>query len=277
MKVFYLLFLIPILFSCVEGSEKTMIASPDGLNKVVFNLSEAGEPMYQIVHRSEVIIDYSTFGFDLQDAPLINKGFKVIGSSAKEISENWEQPWGEQRTVANNCSELIVHLQEENSPHRRMNIQFRVFDDGVGFRYALLAQEEIDSVAILDEKTEFRLTGDHTAWWIPGDWDIYEHLYSTSKVSEIDALSKRGHTNLAQTTIPHNAVNTPVTLRTKSGLHIAIHEANLTDYAGMTLKVDPEKLILKSGLVGSGNQDYKVKRALPFTTPWRTIQIGEKA
>ncbi|NNE29373.1 MAG: glycoside hydrolase family 97 protein, partial [Saprospiraceae bacterium] len=197
--------------------------------------------------------------------------------SAKEISENWEQPWGEQRTVSNNCSELIVHLQEESAPHRKMNIQFRVFDDGVGFRYALLAQEEIDSVAILDEKTEFRLTGDHTAWWIPGDWDIYEHLYNTSRVSEIDALSKSGHPNLAQTTIPHNAVNTPVTMRTQSGLHIAIHEANLTDYAGMTLKVDPEKLILTSGLVGSGNQDYKVKRALPFTTPWRTIQIGEKA
>jgi hypothetical protein len=129
----------------------------------------------------------------------------------------------------------------------------------------------------MDEHTQFNLTGDHTTWWIPGDWDIYEHLYSTTKFSEIDALSKRGHESLAQTYIPENAVNTPVTMRTESGLHLCFHEANLTDYSGMTLKIDANKLMMESELVGSDRLGYKVKRSLPFSTPWRTIQISETA
>ena len=114
-------------------------------------------------------------------------------------------------------------------------------------------------------------------WWIPGDWDIYEHLYTTSKFSEIDAISKRNHPNLAQTYIPENAVNTPVTMRSEDGLHLSFHEANLTDYAGMTLKVDAENLTMTSELVGSTRFGYKVKRSLPFQTPWRSIQIAENA
>ena len=130
---------------------------------------------------------------------------------------------------------------------------------------------------ITDENTEFQLTSDHTAFWIPGDWDIYEHLYNTTRVSEIDALSKRDHPDLAATYIPENAVNTPVTLRGDNGLHLAFHEADLTDYAGMTLKVDPQTLTLTSELVGSDRTGYKVKRALPFHTPWRTVQIADRA
>ena len=135
----------------------------------------------------------------------------------------------------------------------------------------------MDSLVIMDENTEFQLTGDHTAWWIPGDWDSYEHLYKTTRVSGINAIKMADTRNLIQSYIPENAVNTPVTMRTSTGLHLSFHEANLTDYAGMTLKVDTGTLKLTSRLVGSERLGYKVKRALPFNTPWRTIQIAEKA
>jgi hypothetical protein len=131
-------------------------------------------------------------------------------------------------------------------------------------------------VLISEENTEFKLTGDHKVWWIPGDWDIYEHLYNTTKFSEIDALSKANHPNLGQTYIPINAVNTPVTMKTSTGLNLSFHEASLVDYSGMTLKVDTENLMMKSVLVGSENTAYKVKRTIPFETPWRTIQIAKK-
>jgi hypothetical protein len=179
--------------------------------------------------------------------------------------------------VRNHFNELIVELEEVSAPNRKINIYFKAYDDGIGFRYEFLPQAGVDSVVIMDEHTEFQLTEDHLTWWIPGDWDIYEHLYNTTKVSEINALDYRNHPNLAQTTIPENAVNTPVTMRSKDGLHLSFHEANLTDYAGMTLKVDNESLKLTSGLVGSGRYDYKVKKALPFKTPWWTIQIADKA
>jgi hypothetical protein len=147
----------------------------------------------------------------------------------------------------------------------------------VALRYEFPEQEGIDSLSIAEEQTEFQLTEDYTTWWIPGDWDIYEHLYSTTKLSEINAFKYANHSDLAQTYIPENSVNTPVTMRSKDGLHLSFHEANLTDYAGMTLKVDTTSYKLTSSLVGSERTDYKVKRALPFKTPWRSIQIADEA
>ncbi len=216
-------------------------------------------------------------GFDFKNQAALKNGLKVIGTSTNTVNENWEMPWGEQRVVKNNYNELLVQLEETSTPNRQLNIYFRAYDDGIAFRYEFLAQSGMDSIIIMDENTEFQLTGDHTAWWIPGDWDIYEHLYNTTKISEIDAIALRNHPNLAQTYIPENAVNTPVTMRTEDGLHLSFHEANLTDYAGMTLKVNNASYKLTSELVGSDRLGYKVKRALPFKTPWRAIQISEMA
>jgi len=168
-------------------------------------------------------------------------------------------------------------LEETSELKRKISIVFKVYNDGFGFRYVFPKQENLSEVFITDENTEFNLTGDHKVWWIPGDWDIYEHLYSATKFSEIDALAKAEHVNLAQTSIPENAVNTPVTMKTDKGLYLSFHEASLVDYSGMTLKVDTDKFGMVSELVGSDNNDYKVKRTTPFETPWRTIQISEKA
>jgi len=266
-------------FSCKERpvEVESIIESPSKNISLEFYLSHKGEPKYLIKHKGEMVIDTSFMSFEFKDqVPLVNK-LKILATEVQTITENWEMPWGEQRMVNSNSNQILIKLQEVKQPKRKFNIYFRVFDDGVGFRYEFLEQEGVDSLIVIDENTQFNLTADHTCWWIPGDWDIYEHLYNTTKFSEIDALSKANHKSLGQTYIPQNAVNTPVTMRTEKGLHLSFHEANLIDYPDMTLKVDKEKLSMTSELVGSDRLGYKAKIGLPFKTPWRTILIAEKA
>ncbi|WP_340199364.1 glycoside hydrolase family 97 protein [Ascidiimonas sp. W6] len=270
--------ILTLLMSCTsEEKFVTTIASPNESNQIEFYLSDEGAPNYLVKHGNEIVIDTSAMSFDFKDQPPLKKGLKLIGYHINTVDETWEMPWGEQRDVKNNYNELVLELEEAEAPKRKFNIYFKTYDDGIGFRYEFLPQQGVDSLIITDEHTEFQLTEDHTTWWIPGDWDIYEHLYQTTKVSEIDALALRNHSNLSATYIPENAVNTPVTMRAANGVHLSFHEANLTDYAGMTLKVDTTTLKLTSALVGSEITGYKVKRALPFKTPWRTIQIADKA
>ncbi|WP_228235487.1 glycoside hydrolase family 97 protein [Allomuricauda sp. M10] len=276
-KLLTLLFLVGTLISCTEKQTALLVSSPSGKNSIQFQLSADGTPQYWVNHGEKMVIDTSTMGFDFKDQASLKDHLKIIGNSTNTVNETWEMPWGEQKNVVNHYNELKVELEETQAPNRKINVYFRAYDDGIGFRYEFLPQQGIDSIIIMDENTTFQLTKDYTTFWIPGDWDIYEHLYNTSKVSEVDAIAKRNNADLAQSNIPENAVNTPVTMRSDSGLHLSFHEANLTDYAGMTLKVDTETLELTSELVGSDRLGYKVKRALPFKTPWRTIQIADKA
>lgn len=269
--------LISILGCCRQGEKVSIVSSPSDKIDIKFFLSETGSPVYTVSYNDELIIDSSGMSFEFQDQLPLNNNLKVYEILRESFSEEWEMPWGEQRMVLNEYNEMIVKIQETEAPKRKFNIYFKAYDDGIGFRYEFLSQKEVDTIIIMEENTEFNLTGNHDCWWIPGDWDIYEHLYNDTKVTDIDAISKRNHYGLAQTYIPYNAVNTPVTMRTEKGLHISFHEANLTDYAGMTLKVDKENLALSSVLVGSERLGYKVKRELPFFTPWRTIQISEDA
>ena len=255
----------------------TIIQSPSGNISLDFILDKDGAPSYVIQHKGTTVIDTSVMGFEIKDQEPLGSGMSIIGSTINTFNETWEMPWGEQRSVVNHYNEMIISLVENNSPNRKMNIYFKAYDDGIGFRYEFLDQKGVDEIIIIDENTQFQLMGDHTCWWIPGDWDSYEHLYTESKFSEINAIAKRNHPNLAQTYIPNNAVNTPVTMRTIDGLYLSFHEANLTDYAGMTLEVDTSSLTMRSRLVSSDVNGYSVKRSLPFKTPWRTIQIGEKA
>lgn len=275
-----LVLLAAVLLAACQPEQITMtttVSSPNEINEITFHLSDNGVPSYQVKHNGETVIDSSSMGFEFQGQPALSSGLQILNTSVEEVEDNWEMPWGEQRLVENKFHYLRLELQEQEAPNRRINLHFKAYDDGVAFRYEFLPQDGVDRLVIMDEHTEFQLTGDHTAWWIPGDWDIYEHLYNTCKVSEIDATLKRNDPNLAQSYIPENAVNTPVTMRAQNGVHLSFHEANLTDYAGMTLKVDTETLKLTSELVGSGRYGYKVKRTLPFSTPWRTIQIADQA
>jgi hypothetical protein len=261
----------------ISTRSDTSIASPSKNVQIDFRLSEEGTPFYLVKYKGKLVIDSSSMGFSVKNQPDLLTGFRIEETRFSTFKETWEKPWGEQRKVINHYNEMIVELQEKEAPNRKLTIHFKAFNDGIGFRYEFPEQEGVDSLKITDEHSIFNLTGDHTTWWQPGDWDIYEHLYSETRFSEIDATAKRNHPNLAQTYIPENAVNTPVTMRDADGIHLSFHEANLTDYAGMTLKIDPDNLSMSSKLVGSGRTDYKVKRALPFHTPWRTIQISEDA
>ncbi len=265
-----------IFYACVKG-QVTEVTSPDGYIKVRFSLNEKGESFYTVSFRDEMVIDTSYMKFKFTNAADLGSGLDIVNTSISTYDKTWEMPWGEQEKVRNNYSELKVELQEHTELQRKYYVVFRVYNDGLGFKYEFPEQEGWQQALIKEERTEFRLTKDYTSFWIPGDWDIYEHLYSTTPVSEINALQYIEHANLAQTYIPENAVNTPITMVGDNGMHISFHEAALVDYAGMTLRVDTTNLKLTSNLVGSDNTTYKVMRKLPFHTPWRTIQITDSA
>jgi len=273
----FLLLSLVLLTACHNTKTSFSVDSPDKNISIEFTLSETGNPMYLVKHKSEIVIDTSYMSFDLKDLAPLKDNFKIINSSIATIDETWQMPWGEQIDVKNNYNELTVNLEEKTADKRQLTIHFKVYNDGMGFRYEFPEQANLKEILITDENTDFNLTGDHNVWWIPGDWDIYEHLYNETKFSEIDALSKKNNENLSATYIPYNAVNTPVTMKTDTGLYLSFHEADLTNYAGMTLKVDQENLKMTSELVGSERLKAKAKLTLPFNTPWRTIQIAEKA
>jgi len=268
-----------LLFSCSEKKEvQVTISSPDNNVEVAFNLNENGTPTYKVSYKNEAVIKPSTLGFEIKNQPELSQNFEITNSEISSFEETWEMPWGEQLLVENKYNQLKIELQETSALKRKLTIVFKVYNDGIGFRYEFPEQENLSEVFISDENTQFNLTGDHKVWWMPGDWDIYEHLYNATKFSEIDAMSKANHPNLGQHSyIPENAVNTPVTMKTENGLYVSFHEAALVDYADMTLKVDTTNFSMTSELVGSENNDYKVVRSVPFETPWRTIQISEKA
>lgn len=266
------------LLSCQSHKNQPIkISSPLGENTITFYLDNESRANYFVQHHEKMVIDTSGMGFEFQSFPPMDKSFKINEVKTISVNEDWEMPWGEQRIVNNRYNETFIALTEKEAPYRKLNLYFRAYDDGLAFRYEFPKQEGVDSLIITDENTQFQLTEDATVWWIPGDWDIYEHLYNTTPFSKINAIAKRNHPNLNATYIPENAVNTPVTMKLKSGVHLAFHEAALLNYSGMTLKVDTTSLSMQSELVGSDRLGYKVKSALPFKTPWRTIQIAEKA
>ncbi|WP_317130298.1 glycoside hydrolase family 97 protein [Changchengzhania lutea] len=268
-----------VLFSCTSEEKNllTEVLSPDKNIQVTFFLSENQEPFYTVNYKNEKVIDSSKMGFEFKDALPLSSNFKIKNSQESTTDDTWDMVWGEDAQVRNHYNELKIELEETSELKRKLNIIFKVYNDGVGFRYEFPKQEHLNDVVITDENTEFNLTGDHKVWWIPGDWDIYEYLYNTTKFSEIDALKYyEPGTHLGQTYMPENAANTPLTMKTESGVYLSFHEADLTDYAGMTLAVDTSALKMKSELVGN-SQNIKVKRQTPFETPWRTIQIADRA
>ncbi|MCF8241525.1 MAG: glycoside hydrolase family 97 protein [Melioribacteraceae bacterium] len=274
-RVAIALLLIMLMIGCSKTDEVKM-KSPDGNVEVEFLLKKDGSPNYLVMYKGSKIIDTSSLGFEFRDMPPIKDNLVIDNVEVSNISEIWQMVWGEQSEVENNYQEVKINLAEKNESDRLMNVIFKIYNDGIGFRYEFPEQKNMNDIVIMDENTQFKLTGDHKVWWIPGDWDIYEHLYKTTLLSELKVNVTDFDNQLAQTYIPYNAVNTPVTMKTDDGLYLSFHEANLTNYSGMTLLVDNEKFMLQSELVGSADES-KVKITTPFVTPWRTIQIGEKA
>jgi glucan 1,4-alpha-glucosidase len=265
-----------LLNGCSSKNDVYKTPSPNGNLGISLFLSKKGKVGYLINFQNKRVIDTSYFSFDFRGQKPFSENLEVVNSSRSSFNETWETVWGEERFIRNHYNELKIELKENNEKGITCLIVFRVFDDGVGFRFEFPEQENLKDVVILDENTQFKLLGNHTCWWTPGDWDIYEHLFNTTRFTEIDALSKRSHKALAQTYIPQNAVNLPVTMKTDEGIYISILEANLTNYADMTLKVDKQNLLFQSELVGN-DAGIKVKTKTPFVTPWRVILISDKA
>ena len=274
MKSFFLFILILISTKNVNAQNTFSLKSPNNKIDVVFSLISS-QPYYQVYYDSNLVVDKSTLGFIFKDQPSLLDNFRILNFKENYFFEKWATVWGTQDSVVNEYNELIVFLEEKDELSRKINIVFKVYDDGIGFRYEFPEQPNMNDVVIMDELTEFRLTGNHSCWWIPGDYDSYEYLYNNTKISEIDLTRFNYGTRGDRYQPNHKAVNTPITMETKEGLYLSFHEANLTDYAGITLEAN-EDLSLKVDLV-PWSDGTKVKTKVPFNTPWRTIQISTTA
>jgi alpha-glucosidase len=234
------------------------VASPGGVLEVTATLNGEGRPGYTVTRKGKPVIEESRLGFLLTNGLRLERNFKGVAAPARSTDETWEQPWGERRSVRNHYNELKVTFTESTGLARRFDVVFRVYDDGIGFRYEFPDQPSLKEVGIQDELTEFAVVDPATAWWIPGgEWNRYEYLYRKSKLGEVPQ------------------VHTPITLRTEQGLHIAIHEAALVDYAAMWLRrVEGQRL---KAVLSPASQGPRVWRTAPFATPWRTLQIADSA
>ncbi|MFV0471083.1 MAG: glycoside hydrolase family 97 protein [Paludibacteraceae bacterium] len=251
------------------------LGSPNGNFTLNFWLGNAGEPTYSLQYEKAEFIKPSKMGFVLKDIPDLRNGFLLKNSSVSTFDETWKPVWGEVNQIRNHYNELLVEL-EQPSQKRTMKIRFRMFDDGLAFRYEFDKQPNLSYFKIADEQTEFAMNGDHTIFWIPGDYDTNEYFYTTSKISEIDGAKVDGNGIGTHGYFAKHALQTPTLIKTNSGLYISLFEAALLDYSAMNLLVDKEKMVLTSSLVPDA-YGTKVYMQTPQNTPWRTIIASDKA
>ena len=276
MKSFILtlsVWLFAYTFSPVKAQE---LASPNGKVVLSFSLTKEGTPSYKISYKNKSVIKESTLGFLLKKGESLNAHFKVVDSKRTTFKETWRPVWGEESDILNHYNELCVFL-EQNTTHRKMNLRFRVYNDGVGFRYEFPEQKELTYFVIAEELSQFAMAGDHTAWWIPGDYDTQEYDYTQSKLSQIRSLMPQAVIkNVCQTPFSPTGVQTSLMLKSQDGLYINLHEAALVNYPCMHLNLDEQHLIFQSHLTPDAKGD-KGHLYTPCHTPWRTIMVSDDA
>jgi len=270
-KFFYLA--IFMLFSTFSWSQK--VSSPNGKFDLIFQLKQ-GIPTYMLNYNNSPIIRESRLGLALKDAEDLTNDFMVAEIKEATFNETWEPVWGETDQIQNHYNELAVTLQQQKTK-RTVIMRFRVFDDGLGFRYEFPKQANLNYFVVTNEKTEFAMAGDHKAWWIAGDYDTQEYDYTTSKLSEISSKMEEAVTsNSSQTPIGKTAVQTALMMKSDDGLYINLHEAALIEYSCMHLTLNEERMTFEATLTpdATGNMAYM---QTPAQTPWRTIIASEKA
>ncbi len=273
MRKYILSLFILIIFSCKNNKNSYYLNSPDGEIKLEFNLKN-GVPLYKISKNDNLIIDYSKLGIILNGKTDLDKDFKIINTNRKTHNTSWKTLFGEQKEIINNYNELEVILDQEN---KKLNITFRVFDDGIGFRYKIENQENINDYNIVDEKTEFKLSKNDTAWWIPAfSYRRYEFLYAKTPIDDISKnIYSKEVEDIRYDTLGIDAAHTPLTIKKENGIFISIHEADLNDYSSMTLAP------LGNGLIEAElypwSDGIKVKSDEKIISPWRTIQISDNS
>ncbi|WP_311324640.1 glycoside hydrolase family 97 protein [Capnocytophaga sputigena] len=250
--------------------------SPDGNVILSFSLKNDGTPSYKVSYKNKPVINESTLGFTLKKADPLTNNFKVVDTKKSTFKETWKPVWGEESEILNHYNELLVSL-EQNNTNRKMNIRFRVYNEGVGFRYEFPSQKELTYFVVEEELSQFAMTGDHTAWWIPGDYDTQEYDYTESKLSEIRGLMKEAVTeNVSQFAFSPTGVQTSLMMKTKDGLYINLHEAALVDYSLMNLNLDDKTFVFQSWLTPDAKGDKGYLMA-PCHSPWRTIMVSDDA
>ena len=274
------------------------LTSPSGNMEMTFHLNPDGTPQYALNYGDQKVILPSDLGYEFRGVLKAQKlvynpdgtiskvdrepvqqfyeGFKVESVDTSSFDQTWEPVWGEESQIRNHYNELLVNLIQVSSG-RKMSIRFRLYDDGLGFRYEFPYQKNLSYFVIKEELTQFALAGDHTAWWLPGDYDTQEYNFTESRLSEIsskfrDALCG----NDSQTPFSVNGVQTSLQMRTDDGLYINIHEAALVDYPCMHLELDPATMTFTSHLTPDA-QGWKGRLQTPCTSPWRTVQVAPSA
>jgi hypothetical protein len=273
MRLIQVIFALGFIISSAFGQR---CDSPNKEISVAFSLHENGAPTYQIEYKGMPVVLQSTMGFELVDDTNLLNDFRLLDTTYDSKNELWNPVWGEEREIRNHYNEMLVLLEQEVT-NRKMNIRFRVFDEGVGFRYEFPQQADFGHFIIQQERTAFAMTGDHTAHWIPGDYDTQEYDYTTSKISEIEALFDVALTgNASQEQFSKTGVQTSLMLKSDDGLYLNIHEAALLDYPAMHLNLNPGTYTFESWLTPDalGNMAYMI---VPHNTPWRTIMVSDDA
>ena len=270
----HLLYLLLFLSSSLSAQ---VIKSPDGTLALTFEISADGAPSYQLTYKMKQIIKSSRLGIETQDIPSFLTGFALTNTAQASVNDTWNPVMGEQKTIRNNYQELLVTLTQKDQKNRHIEIRFRLFNDGLGFRYEFPQQDNLKYFVIKEERTEFNLAGDHKSFWIPGDYDTNEYPYATSKISEIPTKMAKATVQIsAQQPIKNTAVQTPFMMKSADGIYINIHEAALINYATMALNVDGPNFKLSTHLCPDpmGNKGYL---QTDTHTPWRTIVVSDKA
>ncbi|MEC3906767.1 glycoside hydrolase family 97 protein [Tamlana sp. 2201CG12-4] len=276
MKSIYILTLA-VLFSTLNLAHSQELKSPNGELIMQFSLRKDGTPTYQLSYKSNAIIKTSSLGLELKDdEKSLHNDFSILKTEESTFDETWEPVWGEVQSIRNHYNELMVSLKQ-NETDRIINIRFRMFNEGLGFRYEFPEQKNLVYFVIKEEKTQFAMTGDHTAFWIPGDYDTQEYDYTESKLSEIKGLSTKAMTeNLSQKSFSPTGVQTSLMMKTADDIYINLHEAALINYSCMHLNLDDENMIFESWLTPDAN-GYKGYMQAPANSPWRTIMVSDDA
>lgn len=262
------------------------VSSPNGAVSVSFSLADGGRPTYEMTYKGRPVVKPSHLGLELAKDKHATKGFAETSlmdgfteshSEVSSFDETWKPVWGETATIRNHYNELLVSLSQDHTG-RQMNIRFRVYDDGMGLRYEFPQQDSLVYFIVKEEHTQFAMTGDHTAWWLPGDYDTQEQETQESRLSEIRA---RFHdavnwSNSSVANFSETGVQTSLQMKSQDGLYINIHEAALVNYPAMHLNLDDKHMVFESWLTpdATGNKAYV---QVPFNTPWRTVMVSDDA
>lgn len=267
-------FLLVLFMSSAAMAES--ITSPNGQLQLNFSVNSQGEPVYELFYKGKAVIKPSKLGLELKNDPGLMNGFTLADTQTSTFDETWEPVWGEVKQIRNYYNEMAVTL-DQKAQDRNIIIRFRLFDDGLGFRYEFPLQKNLNYFVIKEERTQFAMTGDHKAFWIPGDYDTQEYDFTESKLSEIRGLMKSAITgNASQTQFSPTGVQTSLQMKTADGLYINLHEAALVNYSCMHLNLDDKNLIFESWLTPDAVGDKGYMQA-PCKSPWRTVIVSDDA